>query len=315
MKTIKYTINYCKNNKVAIKVNNEEEVITLLKIVKPNHAEDCLRYLKNSVDWYIRLNSFDTPFDFTIQSDFFVKNNGYRIITLEDFILDNKEEFPRANFAVVIENNAREIIDYLVSKGFTNDSSGIYKSGGYCVNDQKSFMHLFKFSQYVSKTYTLEELKELGNMNEKKIIGYKLIKPEYKEAAEKVGNFSNFETFEHFETISSQTTINVYRKIVEKFKKAEVLDLWFKPVYEPEKPIEKVITVNGVKITIKQGSLEAEGTRFNLDYLTTLSELFYQLPEPLNWNITIESVKIGCKTGWTKKHLEEIIREYQEFNK
>lgn len=66
---------------------------------------------------------------------------------------------------------------------------------------------------------------------EKKIIGYKLAKPKYEQAA--------------MALVDSKTDWKGGSKIVfvedgtwyNKFKEADVLDLWFEPVYEEEKPI------------------------------------------------------------------------------
>jgi len=67
---------------------------------------------------------------------------------------------------------------------------------------------------------------------EKKIIGYKLIKPEYKEAAVKIGKWSSIEQFEKLED-GCNLTIKGYH--YDLLKDAGVLDLWFEPVYEEEK--------------------------------------------------------------------------------
>lgn len=82
----------------------------------------------------------------------------------------------------------------------------------------------------------------------RKVVGYKLSKPEYKEAAEKiVGSNSsiNWKDYKIFFTPND----NWYNK----FKKAGVLDLWFEPVYEKHKP--KLPTINGCEGKIKGSKL------------------------------------------------------------
>lgn len=65
---------------------------------------------------------------------------------------------------------------------------------------------------------------------EKKIIGYKLIKPEYKQAALIICN-----TIANWENSLMEYDISIKQTgYINKLKKAEVFELWFEPVYEPE---------------------------------------------------------------------------------
>lgn len=164
---------------------------------------------------------------------------------------------------------------------------------------------------------TLEEWDSIINkkaldMNEKKIIGYKLIKPEYLEAANEICKKVNTGTsIEEF----SFLRIGINRLSIPALKDAGVLDIWFEPVYEPEKPKEKVITVNDTRISIKQGSIYAVDRSFKIESIKHLLGLMSSNYNKDFWNTEFTEVKIGCKTGWTKKHLEEIVKEYEEFNK
>jgi hypothetical protein len=64
----------------------------------------------------------------------------------------------------------------------------------------------------------------------KKIIGYKLIKPEYKEAALKISC-----AFKNWENVLAKYDIAITQtKYINSLKEAGVLDLWFEPVYENE---------------------------------------------------------------------------------
>lgn len=64
---------------------------------------------------------------------------------------------------------------------------------------------------------------------ERKLIGYKLIKPEYKEAACKItnGGIGSYISTEMLDYSQHPTSFDM-------LKKAGVLDLWFEPVYEEE---------------------------------------------------------------------------------
>lgn len=70
-------------------------------------------------------------------------------------------------------------------------------------------------------------IKKWKESTEKKIIGYKLVKPEYKDAIEKIANFNNFDSFE-----DSYQEFKWCKSGADSLKEAGVLDLWFEPVYE-----------------------------------------------------------------------------------
>jgi hypothetical protein len=86
--------------------------------------------------------------------------------------------------------------------------------------------------------------KHIRKPMEKKIIGYKLIRPEYKEAALHICRIMEFSKCAHWDF-----TINSINS--ETLKKAGVLDIWFEPVYEPEKPKEKVVSMGNFNLTVK----------------------------------------------------------------
>ena len=66
------------------------------------------------------------------------------------------------------------------------------------------------------------------NLVQKEIIGYKLIKPEYKSAVNNILNLLSF-NFERFEREFENYSCSILD-----LKKAGILDLWFEPVYKTE---------------------------------------------------------------------------------
>lgn len=88
-------------------------------------------------------------------------------------------------------------------------------------------------------------------MNTKKLIGYKLIKPEYEQASNalldnncvKWASAKNFRGYYHL-TLNSETINNL--------KKAGVLDLWFEPIYEEEVIAESIKTTTKNEVKTKQ---------------------------------------------------------------
>lgn len=191
----------------------------------------------------------------------------------EQFPID---KFPIDNFAVVIENNAKEIVDYLVSKGFDNihDFTGSQKNdnhyqvingkidvGWYTKNPKYTLQQLkqldtmeqkilfqvkcitkeFSFIKYgeiynVIKenehSYKIKETEGTYNkdkferMEQKKQIGWKLIKKEYQDAALKICRVSLFST------LTPNVDFIVNSLCESKLKEAGVLELWFEPVFK-----------------------------------------------------------------------------------
>lgn len=303
MKTNKELIEKLKNGEIAIDNSGNPNVELLRAVLKeafPQDCGDCGAYS------YYFLNS-------KYPNEFMGGHIAYLpIIPLNDFL--EKEQFPKDNFGVIIENNnGEEIINYLVNKGFVNsltlDGSG---TGKYQIGKNSLVIRYETID--TSKTYTLQELKNLeNNMENKEIIGYKLIKPEYKEAATRIVPDSNY-LVNGIGGISNKQYIEIGKgTTIELLKKAGVLDIWFEPVYKSK---EVVITVNNTIINIKGDRMVAEGKEFSIEWLRAIRELFnVRAASYVAWTTEVESVRIGCKTGWTKKHLDEIITAYNELQK
>lgn len=85
-----------------------------------------------------------------------------------------------------------------------------------------------------------KEFKENFNKEkemEKEIIGWKLVKPEYNEAALKIANLVDWGVSYRDKKIDAHTP-----QTIERLKEAGVLDLWFKAVYAPEFKVGEWVT-------------------------------------------------------------------------
>lgn len=171
---------------------------------------------------------------------------------------------------------------------------------------------------------TLEQWDKIINKNvmeegNKEIIGWKLTKPEYTEAAQKIANTTSDYTKTTF--ITSSIAYN-------RFKEAGVLELWFTPVYK-----EKTLQFGGYDVTFEKVS---SGVRITCNGETgTFSQIeaIYNYFKPnstyfkfgsqevksvtyingSSWNLDLEyinpiKIKIGCTTGtW-----EEFVAIYKK---
>ena len=304
MKTNKELINKLKQGHIAID-NSGNPNVELLRAVLKEAFPSFGRHV-NGIYKYYFINRFESRyFDF---NDF--NSQKLPTIPLNDFL--EKEQFPKDDFGVIVENNnGKEIIDYLVSKGFENISlySGNSWDGcSYGIKKHSKKIDNWGLSNILpSKTYTLQQLKNLeNNMENKEIIGYKLIKPEYEKAARgiAVGCFCKFT-----EIFSEDV------KPIRLWKEAGILDIWFEPVYKSK---EVVIRMgNSFDLTIKDGQVWHKSdnitdfvTRMMVDFSTERTLKFG------GYNLCIKDITFkytGCQNVETK--LSEWIAVYNELQK
>jgi hypothetical protein len=176
-----------------------------------------------SDNWFYNINNFKNP---------------VTELTLEqwDNIVNKKNEFvlPEKWIVKVTEENKTVLDGWKQKINPYSDPAGLFNQylnyKGY--NDfLKSEYTEITFEQF--KKYVLKQ----DNMN-KEIIGYKLVKPEYKEAIlqiMKACNWSNYPMLDSYESSGS----------ILKLKEAGVLDLWFEPVYKEEKTLPKIGSFEG----------------------------------------------------------------------
>lgn len=131
--------------------------------------------------------------------------------------------------------NLVKLYGYLVSDDWWDGSHCSYTIG---------LPKLGKYKEITFEQFEKYVLKENNMKEEKEIIGYKLIKPEYKKAAEKIMD-TNFP--------SNNSLLVSVVSCINNLKKAGVLDLWFEPVYKTK---EKIVSVGGkFDVTIKDGKV------------------------------------------------------------
>lgn len=148
---------------------------------------------------------------------------------------------------------------------------------------------------------TLEQWDKIVNKNimeeNKEIIGYK-VKPEFKQAANMLLVVG---------TGISQDNLVLHKNNISKFKELGVLELWFEPVFAPEKPKFPQIEVNGYKGEFFDNYVKFGCAEMQKNLFTDLYRWIEGSAEHTNRNI--EFVTIG-KGVFTKEQIKEIAEYY-----
>lgn len=218
----------------CIKVD-EENVEILTKWLK--QKEDYMYSItKGEVKEYVISNRHDGSYQNWSGS----KPDDYTEITTEQFKSHVLMAEIKETYSIKELETSNEILLYLDNKEehdkvkkLTANLISIYcgqycyslNKGTYCSTSSKNNIGNYKKG---SKIITIDQIKEL-NMKQKELIGYKLIKPEYEEAALllciKDGKGWAKDRKYHF----SNESIAYHNAI-----KARILDLWFEPVFFEE---------------------------------------------------------------------------------
>ena len=150
------------------------------------------------------------------------------------------------------------------------------------------------------KEYVVKEIEQLGsnNMETKKIIGY-LVKKEYaihaKTLIEKVKGLI-FDTMQNGVGAGCNFTLNSGQYSF--FKEAGVLDIWFTPVFEPEKPKEEIVSMGQFDLLVTKHGIFHKRTEDITKYVEQLINTF---TTPMTFQgficvvSTVEFKQTGCQ--------------------
>lgn len=238
-----------------------------------------------------------------------INGKNYNVYTFEQF----KEMYLEEEFVLpekwCIRQNKQEINGW-ANKNKQTDSYYSDLSGVHLFHFPKiSDIHLYVNVQLDYKEITFEQfLKYVLKQEtmEKEIIGYKLVKPEYKGAYEKITNTANLDRIE-----DSLGKLNWVDKAIKDLKEAGVLELWFKPNYKEEKTIVKMHSSNKgefeIEVVDKKAYYKPDGAELTkefiaeiLDWFDDSKELTATTQSKLIYPLRVDSVKVGCMEG-TKK--------------
>lgn len=160
------------------------------------------------------------------------------------------------------------------------------------------------------------EFYEFKKQMEKKIIGYKLIKPEYEKAAIEIIQVKAIDnSFEKWQEILYLRGYNFTANSRHKYwlEEAGVLDLWFEPVYEEHPDI----TINGYKAEFFDDYVKFGCAEFDKHEFIFAQEFIQKVLDSKNYgssktNREVESITIG-KGTFRKEQIKQIA-EYYENN-
>jgi hypothetical protein len=181
------------------------------------------------------------------------------------------------------------------SKDFNGETYILADTPGYTSNNY----YMFKESTIL----------ELAKGNEGKLIGYKLIKEEYREAAIKI---ALREEKDFIKDSSIHFTHNCRSR--ERLEEAGVLNLWFEPVYEKK---EVIITDNQDReAKVVKGKLLVADGELSLEDLKRIRNRFDDDVVGSNkWRIGLvyATFDIGCWSGVTLEDINKAIEAIESF--
>ena len=220
-----YSIEEIKNGKFAVEIDNEsnwKKCNSVFGFTTKYYPKQkyygkggfaSLDYFKKNNYTIIKFNQIEFMEEFVLPETWFIKSTPENYEVIKKWLIEN--DHSGSNWCFYSSNDNRyltyrfthsEDCDYLISKGGSE----------------------ITFEQF--KKHVLKE----NNMSNKTIIGYKLIKPEYREAVFSISNLANIETFEHYKSLECSSNIEGYDKAIVKLQNAKVFNLWFEPIYKKE---------------------------------------------------------------------------------
>jgi len=164
---------------------------------------------------------------------------------------------------------------YIVPKNKEEDEVLCKWRGGYHISSysdsalsSEKYWNLISSVEGSHTRITFEQFKKYVLKEEimsKKIVGYKLIKPEMYKAASLI----------LYDNICGSGPLNTFINVenhfssIEKLTKASVLDVWFEPIYFEEIPV----VINGYPAVFHENSVSFECKDFTTEFISKLVEL------------------------------------------
>ncbi len=268
--------------------------------------------------------------------------SSFRKLTKEGILahFNNKTKYPLtpkecnlpAKWAIEVTEESKTALEQFLYN-HKDDYVGFLES--WCINvptgNSKSYFHYPKDDYAHSELnikegyteITFEQFKQY-NM-EKQIIGYKLIKPEYESIASSIGIRGNKKSF--ITSVDYKETgllpVEGYSKTINNLKEAGVLDPWFEPVYEEEKPRLLNLGSRNVEIILgKENVIEVRGHLISIQEIKNILNIFNSEgkigPWSVNLDRNIQCIRVGCREEnnlFSLTELELVVFNHNKINK
>jgi len=194
-------------------------------------------------------------------------------------------------------NKYIEWLNEKYNRTLRGDAQAYYGYGGKNLYNWDLCQYSLSDYCYLVTVITLEQWDNIVNKKDmnKEIIGYKLVKPEYREAVLRILNAPGWSNFPMLDSVRSSLSI-------EGLKKAGVLDIWFEPCYKDEKTLPKI---NGYDGKLESNFVVYGCAKFNIKYIEELHGLIGR-NKVLNGNKDIKSIKLDSGVEITIEQIKEI---------
>lgn len=289
MKLNKQLIERLANGEIA--VDNSNHNLELLKaVLKEAFLRDnsipqgkSTYYQKHSKDYWVALEFTMLP---TILLSDFLE---------EEFVLPEK-------WCIEVTDENRDILNnYRINIKKYSITPITYK---YMYNDGSGDSFTLFYAKEITFKQFLKYILKQETMK-KEIIGYKLVKSEYKGAYEEITGTSNLDRIE-----DSLGKLNWVDKAIKDLKEAGVLELWFKPNYKEEKTIVKMYSSNKgefeIEVVGKKAYYRPEHKELSLQFIKNILNLFENKTIGLEYSIEVDSLKVGCMEGTRKSDWQKV---------
>lgn len=186
MEEIKYTLEYCKANKIAVEVPSVEIGEQIAKLVPGKHEKNWYKHINypNKMNFRFDYNEYDLY----INGKDCLTRQDYKFISAEQFIKDNTQQMEKPKYFVIKENDSPLWWKYIKWLGDTylggNDAGG-YNKGWYYGFDGRNVATLMRFNelklfQNNPKVLTLEQWKSIFIENNQTMQKLTVKKSEFK---------------------------------------------------------------------------------------------------------------------------------------
>lgn len=200
----------------------------------------------------------------------------------------------------VLNDGTFEQIDAVLREAFPKDT--VFNEGVPKRYSEESSIYASsndKWGAYLGESLPRVSVKDFFTEKDKEIIGYRLVRNEMRDAVRAI--LSDKRWFDSsFDVLSKEgANFSIKTEISNELEKAGVLDLWFEPVYEENKP--KLPTINGYEGKIEGGKLKYGCASLPKEWFSSSS------------NRHIKSMVLSSDVVINEEKMEQI-REYLKHN-